>query len=147
MQRGPGLQGLHFLDEQDEATRDESTALSLHRPPSMTSEEWNNLTKGPSPLSRMHSGTPGGHTAGSSVPNPTKPSYYAASSVPGVSFDGQSTGSMFPLPPVFGCATFSVPAVMLMLLFVFVVRRYTTPASCVLHSLSLLPGAGCRMQV
>lgn len=62
------------------------------------------------PESKMQPGTPGGHTATSSVvPNP-KPSTYAPSSVPGVSFDGSHTGSMLALPPVFGCAPPSVPA-------------------------------------
>lgn len=113
------LESQHFADDSAATyTKDTTpTALSLHRTPSMCSEDWNRMSKMPPPASKMQPSTPGGHTGGASslLPNP-KPSYTvgtAASSVPGVSYvsyDGSNTGSMYPLPPVFGCAACSLLA-------------------------------------
>ena len=106
-----GALGFHrFADDgadDDDTKETATTALSLHRPPSMCSEDWNRMYREPPPLPETQPGTPGGHTGGASsyVANP-KPSHTIASSVPGVSYvsyDG-SNGSMYPLPPVFGHA-------------------------------------------
>lgn len=105
------LQGNLKVDlggDDEDTTRNTTTGLGLHRPPSMTSEDWQNMSKVPPPSYKMQPSTPGGQTYTSSVamPNP-KASYYAASSVPAHSLDDSHTGSMLPLPPVFGYAPHS----------------------------------------
>lgn len=99
---GLGMQGsmIDFGEHSVTETQDTTTALSLHRPPSMSSEDWHRMSRAPQdPASKP--GTPEGNTVTSSAPNP-KPSYCPASTYPGVSFDGSQNGSMLALPAVFG---------------------------------------------